>query len=79
MPLDECLRMEYRLVYRLVSDPASDFYAGVDAVLIARSGAPAWRPPALRDVPAAAVRRMFEGIPPEEELQLPEFGPRSMM
>ena len=73
-PLAECLRTEHRVVRRLVTDPASDFHEGVDATLISKSGAPRWRPGSLGEVTAAAVARLFDPLPPAEELQLPEEG-----
>lgn len=74
MPLDECLRMEYRMVHHMILDQQSDFYEGVHAVLVARSGAARWRPATLAEVPAEAVQRFFQALPPQEELQLSGVG-----
>jgi hypothetical protein len=74
MPLSECLRMENRVVRRLVADSNSDFHTGVDATLISKSGAPRWRPASLAEVSTSAVAHLFEALRPEEELQLPEEG-----
>lgn len=68
MPLDECLRMEYRIVHHLVSNPRSDFHSGVDAVLITKSGVAVWSPATVDDVPD--VQGYFEPLEPHEELQL---------
>jgi hypothetical protein len=40
-------------VYRCVTNVASDFYTGVQAALIHRTGSPAWVPASLKDVSAA--------------------------
>lgn len=50
MPLDDCLRMEARMVHRCVERVGSDFYSGVGALLISRSGDPSWSPASLTDV-----------------------------
>ena len=44
------LRCAALQAHHAVSDVASDFYAGVQAALITRSGSPAWVPPSLKDV-----------------------------
>lgn len=44
--------------HHAVSDVASDFYAGVQAALITRSGSPAWSPPSLTDVRKKAGGRV---------------------
>jgi hypothetical protein len=33
-----------------VEDTNADFYAGVDAMLISKSGSPTWDPPTLKEV-----------------------------
>jgi enoyl-CoA hydratase/carnithine racemase len=70
MPLNECLKMEYRLVHHLVSKSESDFHHGVTAMLITRTGAPVWTPPTLNQVSENDIAGLFEALPPEEELQL---------
>lgn len=42
-------------VHRCVMNVASDFYSGVQAALITRSGSPAWVPASLKDVSEAAT------------------------
>jgi hypothetical protein len=61
--------MENRLVYHMVVDTDSDFYRGVDAMLISKSGSPIWKPSSLKDVPEDVIKGMFEKNPHEEELQ----------
>lgn len=70
MPLHECLRMEYRLVYHLSAKQGSDFHAGVEAVLITRNGAAQWRPPRLQEVTREDVLPLFDPLPPNLEMQL---------
>jgi hypothetical protein len=56
----EALRTEYRLAQRFVrAQPASDFVEGVRAVLVDKDHAPAWDPPTLDGVDAAAVEAFF--------------------
>ncbi|KAL4857852.1 3-hydroxyisobutyryl-CoA hydrolase [Chlorella vulgaris] len=49
MDLASCLQMENRMVTRCVENVGSDFYAGVQAVLIDRSGSPSWSPASLNE------------------------------
>lgn len=69
--LAECLKMENRMVTRCVTNAGSDFYSGVTAALITRSGNPAWVPASLKDVRPEHVAQFFQPLPPERELQLP--------
>lgn len=71
LPLSDCLRMEARMVHRCVEDVASDFYTGVQAALISRSGNPIWVPGSLKDVREEHVQHFFSPLSPERELQLP--------
>lgn len=70
MELDECFQMENRLVYHLVTNVDSDFYRGVDALLISKSEKPHWNPALLGQVDKATVARCFEPVPPGFELRL---------
>jgi len=67
--LGECLKMEYRVVQRLMRNSRSDFYEGVRAVLVDKDNAPRWRPASLSDVSAAAVEAHFALLPHAEELR----------
>jgi hypothetical protein len=42
-------------VYRCITDVSSDFYAGVQAALIHRTGAPTWSPATLKEVSRLAA------------------------
>ena len=79
LPLSECLRMEYRVVHHLVSQHGSDFYSGVQAALITRTGAPVWQPKRLNEVTTTSVLKMFEVLPPHEELQLQDVNASSKL
>jgi len=65
--------MEYRIVHHLVAKTDSDFYPGVDAVLISKTGmVPQWKYGTVEEVPQKEVEVFFERIASNEELQLPE-------
>ena len=46
-------------VYRCVTNVASDFYSGVQAALIHRTGSPAWVPASLKDVSGAVPPQAY--------------------
>ena len=58
----------------------TDFYEGVKAQLIDKSGAPEWKPASLADVSDDQVAEYFEPLPPDvPELELgPEPGGRAV-
>lgn len=67
--LQDCLRMEFRMVARILKD--NDFFEGVRARLVDKDNKPAWRPATLSEVDyAAVVSRYFDALPPDQELQL---------
>ena len=53
----DCMRLEYRLVQRIMD--GHDFYEGVRAAVIDKDRSPAWRPPRLEDVTEAEIDRYF--------------------
>lgn len=57
MDFNTCLRMEYRLMTRLLETP--DFYEGVRAALIDKDQSPVWRPPILAAVSDTDIARYF--------------------
>lgn len=71
MDLGACLQMENRMVHRCVTDVGSDFYTGVQAALIHRSGNPVWSPASLQAVSGDHVAEFFQRLPPGRELELP--------
>jgi enoyl-CoA hydratase len=67
MTFDECMRMEFRIVSRVIG--GHDFYEGVRAVIVDKDNAPRWQPATLAEVSRAEVDRYF--APVERELDLP--------
>uniref|UniRef100_A0A6B0V9U4 3-hydroxyisobutyryl-CoA hydrolase, mitochondrial n=1 Tax=Ixodes ricinus TaxID=34613 RepID=A0A6B0V9U4_IXORI len=68
LTLEDALKMEFRLCQRFMED--SDFYEGVRAVLIDRSGEPKWNPATLADVTEEKVNSYFAPLPADKELRL---------
>jgi enoyl-CoA hydratase len=66
LSFDDCMRMEYRMVQRIVA--GHDFYEGVRATIIDKDGMPKWRPAALADVSDADVDAYFT---PMNDKELP--------
>jgi enoyl-CoA hydratase len=64
--IEDCLRMEYRLVRRFMGD--HDFFEGVRAVLVDKDNAPTWRPATLAAALPAAVEAYFAPFTGEPEL-----------
>lgn len=60
LDLDDCMRMEYRIVSRMLA--GHDFYEGVRAVLIDKDGAPAWKPASIEDVKPEMVNAYFANL-----------------
>ncbi len=69
LDLDECLRMEYRIVHRIMTID-KDFFEGVRALLIDKDKAPKWQPARLADVDDATIEAHFADLG-EAELRLP--------
>ena len=67
LDFDGCMRMEYRLVHRVIE--GHDFYEGVRATIIDKDGAPHWKPDALSQVSDAAIDAYFASLG-EKELPL---------
>lgn len=68
MTLPECLKMEYRLVSRVLDK--SEFYEGVRALLVDKDNKPKWNPANLADVKEEELHAFFEPLPHQEELRL---------
>lgn len=66
LSLEDCLKMEYRLVRRCCDD--SDFYEGVRALLVDKDNQPKWCPSTLQGVNEDIVNRYFSNLPSDEEL-----------
>ena len=72
--LRECMQTEFRMVVRFMQGP--DFYEGVRAQLIDKTGQPKWKPSTLGACSDSAVNAYFEPLPADiPELDLgPEPG-----
>lgn len=64
LSFDDCMRMEYRIVCRLMQD--HDFFEGVRAVILDKDNAPKWQPARLQDVSDAEVTRHFASLGADE-------------
>jgi enoyl-CoA hydratase len=67
LEFDDCMRMEFRLVNRIVA--GRDFYEGVRATIIEKDGAPKWQPADLAQVSDADISAYFAPLA-EKELKL---------
>jgi len=67
LEFDDCMRMEYRMVNRIVA--GRDFYEGVRATIIEKDGAPKWQPAELAQVSDADIAAYFAPLG-EKELKL---------
>ena len=67
LSFEDCMRMEYRIVSRMVHEP--DLYEGIRAAIIDKDRAPTWRRAPLCAITAADVERFFGPLP--QELPLP--------
>ena len=61
---DECMRMEFRIVSRVVY--GYDLYEGVRAVIVDKDNAPRWQPGSIAAVTDAEVARHFETLGKDE-------------
>jgi enoyl-CoA hydratase/carnithine racemase len=65
LSLDECLRMEYRIVNRILSMD-DDFFEGVRALLIEKDHKPRWSPARLADIDPKGIEAHFADLGPRE-------------
>jgi enoyl-CoA hydratase len=63
-PFDECMRMEFRIVSRVVY--GHDLYEGVRAVIVDKDNAPRWDPASIAAVADADVARHFQSLGKDE-------------
>ena len=64
LSIEEALRLEYRMVHRVLS--AHDFVEGVRALLIDKDRRPRWRHAGIGDVPATEVADCMAPLPAGE-------------
>ena len=60
LDFDDCMRMEYRIVDRVMA--AHDFYEGVRAVIVDKDNDPKWSPADFADVSQADIDAYFESL-----------------
>lgn len=61
LSMDECMRMEFRIVNRMLR--GHDFYEGIRAAVIDKGSTPQWSPASLREVSEAAIKAHFAPLP----------------
>jgi enoyl-CoA hydratase len=66
LSMDECMRMEFRILNRMLT--GHDFYEGIRAALVEKGSQPQWRPATLDEVDEEAIEAYF--APLDEELEL---------
>ena len=59
--MDECMRMEWRMVNRVIK--GHDFYEGTRAVVVDKDQKPQWKPPTLAAVSDADIDAYFAPLP----------------
>ena len=64
LDFDDCMRMEWRMVNRVIA--GHDFYEGTRAAIIDKDRKPRWQPARLEDVTDADVARYFATLPGDE-------------
>ena len=57
LSMDECMRMEFRIVNRMLA--GHDFYEGIRAVLVDKGSTPLWRPATLEELDPAEIDAYF--------------------
>lgn len=67
LSMDDCMRMEFRILNRMLH--GHDFYEGIRAALVDKDRQPKWRPASLDAVSAADVDAYFASLG-DRELQL---------
>lgn len=65
LSLEDCLRMDFRLVHHFMSD--HDFYEGVRALLVDKDKNPHWQPSKLKNVTPEQINSYFQPITKELE------------
>lgn len=61
MSMDDCMRMEFRIVNRMMQN--HDFYEGVRCAIVDKGDTPRWRPASIDGVSAEDVDAYFQPLP----------------
>lgn len=64
MSMDDCMRMEFRILNRMLA--GRDFYEGIRAALVDKGSTPQWQPARLEDVDPKDIDRYFETLGAQE-------------
>lgn len=64
LDFEECLRMEYRMVSKVMTD--HDFYEGVRAIIIDKDNKPEWSPSNTREVTKENIDKFFMNLKEKE-------------
>lgn len=64
LDMDECMRMEFRILNRMLA--GHDFYEGIRAVLIDKGSTPEWQPATLGEVERSSIEAYFAPLPGKE-------------
>jgi enoyl-CoA hydratase len=72
LSIEEALRLEFRMVHRMLAGP--DFAEGVRALLVDKDRRPRWRHAELRQVTAAELEECFAPLPGGDDLELDWHG-----
>ncbi len=70
MTLAECMRMEYRILVRMLR--GEDFYEGIRAVIVDKTNDPKWNPASLDDIDPRAIDAYFQPLGADELTGVPE-------
>ncbi|KAL7051003.1 hypothetical protein ACKWTF_004292 [Chironomus riparius] len=70
LSLQECLKIENTLIWRMSTTYPEDFMEGIRAMIIDKDMKPKWNPRALKDVSDEHIDKFFELLPKELELKL---------
>ncbi|MCR9139194.1 MAG: enoyl-CoA hydratase/isomerase family protein [Alphaproteobacteria bacterium] len=69
--LAECMRMEYRILVRMLEGP--DFYEGIRAVIVDKTNDPQWRPDSADALSEDRVDAFFKPLGEDELVDVPEL------
>ncbi|NGN44370.1 enoyl-CoA hydratase/isomerase family protein [Mesorhizobium sp. CGMCC 1.15528] len=61
MSMDDCMRMEFRILNRMLD--GRDFYEGIRAAIVDKGSTPVWTPSTLEEVDPAAIDAYFAPLP----------------
>lgn len=61
LTMDECMRMEFRILNRMLH--GHDFYEGIRAAIVDKDGKPVWQPASFDAIDPAAIDAYFSALP----------------